>query len=256
MSLALTALRLQAIAALNAHPVIGRLCKGRIYDSRIGDFDHREPVPVIVVTTEELEGDAWSANNGGAPFDDRCNLTIEIAMNALVPAKDEGGADVFAIATPTTDRELEAVLNLIAWCAELVLTLGLAHPRDRQQLAAGKLLMDAVTRRVTKRSIVRFSSDETAERLAIHLVTYAVELKGEDLDLSDPAPTGLYAGLPEPLRRVCEAAAEGSSARETCDLIAKEFASPAPDRLQSACLAPNDPPRPGTIPVDADFPIP
>ncbi|RXF67689.1 hypothetical protein [Hansschlegelia zhihuaiae] len=253
MSLVLTALRLQAVAALNAHPVIAGLCEGRVYDSRIDDFDHREPVPVIVVTTEAVEGEGWSENNGGAPFDDTCRLVLEIAMNCLVaaPTGDPENPEELSIAAPATDRELEAVLNLIEDCAETVLTLGLAHPLDRQRLPEGALLMRAVTRRVKKRSIERFSSDKTGERLAIHLVTYQVELKGDDWDASVER-TGAYAALPEPLRLVCEAAAPGTSARQTCDLIAAQIAMPDLSRLASVSFAPSEPLRPGQTPIAAE----
>ena len=69
MSLARTALRLAAIAALETHPVIAARCPGRIFDSRVGDFNHREPVPVIIVTTEELHGEPFNPQNGGEPTD-------------------------------------------------------------------------------------------------------------------------------------------------------------------------------------------
>lgn len=249
MSLTLTALRLQAIAALNSHPTIAELCDGRVYDSRIGDFDHREPVPVIVVTTEELDGEGFS-QNGGAPFDDRCNLVLEIAMNTLVDLDGEAGP---AIATPATDGELEATLNLLAWCAEQILTLGRPHPLA-QPTPDGALLMRAVTKSVAKRSVSRFSSDETAERLAIHLVTFLVELKTEELDAMNP-PGGPFAALPEPLRLVCEAAPAGSGAGVTCRMLAAALAMPSLPRLASAgftTIPPGGTARPD--PGAADFP--
>lgn len=255
MSLALTALRLQAIAALDSHPVIARLCGGRLYDSRLGDFNHTEPVPVITVSTEEFEGQAWSENNGGAPFDDRCNLVLEIAMNTLVTVPGEGDPE-FAIASPATDRELEATLNLLAWCAETMLTLGTSHPLT-PQTPQGALLLAAVTRRVEKRSVARFSSNETAERLAIHLVTFLVALKTDEIDANN-LPTGPFAGLPEPLRSVCEAAPEGSSAEITCRMIAAELPPPILHPVRSATFARPSAELPDTPfdPLSADFPIP
>ena len=78
------------------------MCPGRIYDSRIGDFDHREPVPVLIVTTEELAGEPWNEQNGGGPFDDACDLVLEIAMTQFV--EDDGSAFLFR---PETDSEME-----------------------------------------------------------------------------------------------------------------------------------------------------
>ena len=226
MSLALTALRLQAIAALLAHPTIAATCEGRVFDSRIGDLDHSEPVPVIVVTTEALEGDAFDPQNGGAPFDDACRLVLEIGSRQVTTLAAEGEEEPEAVIfTPATDRETEANLDLISWAAEQVLTTGRIHPAAPQMIPEGALLLRAVTRRVNKRTSERFSSDETSERLAVRLVTFEVELKGEDVDMAN-RPTGPFASLPEPLRMVCEAAPEDSSAGFVCRLIAQQITAP------------------------------
>ncbi|MGU3539984.1 hypothetical protein [Methylobacterium sp. A54F] len=218
MSLARTALRLAAIEALNSDPVLDALCEGRVYDSRIADFDHREVVPVIILTTEEGHGEAWSKNNGGAPFNAACDLVLEIAMNVV--ALDEAGDPILRdgapmIASPGTDRELEAVLDLIEERAIDVLTVG--------ETDAARLLREAVTRRVLTVKAARFATDQTGEKLAIRLLTLRVELKGEDQrDIRD-LPSGPYGLLPEPLRSVANALPEGSG-RTTCDLLARYLA--------------------------------
>src|SRR3954462_1828117 len=94
-ALARTALRLAGMAALNADPVIADLVGGRVFDSRIESLAETEPVPVITVLTEEMQGDAWSANNGGAPFNDHCELVLEIAARGLVPAHDDDPAFIY-----------------------------------------------------------------------------------------------------------------------------------------------------------------
>lgn len=207
MSLARMACRLQAIEALNSDPAIAALVKGRVFDSRISALDHREPVPVILVTTEETKGEAWSKQNGGAPFDLSCDLVLEIAMNAL------GGTDAEPmVGYVTTDRELEAMLDLLEERAIDVITVG--------ETDAARLLRSAVTRRVPHVASSRFATDQTGEKLAVRLLTLRVELKGEDQRDVTQAAAGPYAVLPEPLRSVALASAAGGSVRETCDLIA------------------------------------
>lgn len=254
------ALRLAAVAALNSHPTIARLCEGRVYDSRIDDFDHREPVPVIVVTTEALLGEELSANNGGPPFDDRCSLVLEIAMNQIAPVLDDEGRPVLddngneiqGIGCPATDQELEANLNLIGWCAEQILTTGRAHPLARTTPAAETVL--AVTRRATRRSMERFSRDDTAERLAIHLVTFEMLLKNDEPDARN-LPTGEFAGLPDPLRTVCERAAPDTDAFRVCRLVAAQLALPDLSPVSGVSIR-RDPPIDGFDPVRAEFEMP
>ena len=254
MSLARTALRLAAIAALETHPVIAACCPGRIFDSRVGDFNHREPVPVIIVTTEELHGEPFNPQNGGEPFNDHCDLVLEIAMTQFV--EGEGG-DAF-LYRPETDRELEAALDLLEECASLMITLGRPAARFRPT-AAGALLQKAVVRRVTKRTSARFASDQTGEKLAIHLLTFRVELKGEAVDMRAP-PTGEFALLPDPLRSVAASLAADSSGYATCQLIAEQLAlltAPVATLSQTSVAPPIDPTQqvPGTLPVAISFPI-
>ncbi|GJD65171.1 hypothetical protein [Methylobacterium frigidaeris] len=219
MSLALTALRLQAIAALLADPAIAKLCGPRIYDSRIADFDHREPVPTIVLTTEEMAGDAYSANNGGPPFDLKAELVLEIAQTATGDVM-MGGEVVTATGPVATDRELEAALDFLADRVPRVLGAG-----DTPEAI---LLREAVTRRITKVKSSRFTTDETGEKFAIRLLTLTVQLKGwdESDELVNP-PTGEFASLPEPLRSVCAVAT--GSARDTCLMLAGIADPPGPD---------------------------
>lgn len=244
MSLARTALRLAAVEALKVDPVIAALCAGRIYDSRIGDFSHREPVPVIILRTEDDQGGAFSRQNGGAPFDRTCDLTIEVAMQAL--AVDQDGA-VLGIGTPATDRELEAVLDLIEERAVEVLTVG-----D----SAMARLVRQVTRRVTRVGSTRFATDDTGERLAIRLVSLAAELKGEDRDIT-VAPAGPFAKLPDPLRTVCAALPAGSSGAVVCQMIVDALPAETLTPFAGAdltlqpvpSLSPAGPPKPPTDPA-------
>ena len=252
MSLALTALRLQAIAALKSHPTVAALCPGRVFDSQIGDFDHRQPIPVIIVTTEELHGEGFSANNGGSPFDDACDLVLEIMMCAT--SEEDGAISVF---NPVTDRELEATLNLLEWCSETMLTLGRPHPVSRPT-PEGRLLLDAVTRRVKGRTVSRFATDQTGEKLAIHLVTYRVELKGEDQRDAREVLDGPYAGLPDPLRTVCAMTRDGTSERQVCDMLAAACPPPVNKTLKGTTFDPalGVVPLPGALDVAGTYPFP
>lgn len=248
MSLARTALRIAAIAALNSHPTIDARCAGRIYDSRVGDFDAGEPVPAIVVTTEQLSGEAWNPQNGGAPFDDACDLVLEIAQTQIVHDGDDSG-----IYHPETDGELETELDLLEQCAEWMLTLGMTHPRARQYTPAGRVLVKSVTRRVSKRTSDRFSSDDIGAKLAIHLLTFRVELKGENIDMRI-LPTGPFAALPDPLRTVAESLPPDSPAHATCVAIAAAL-EPPPDVASTSPPFVPPAPIPGTLPVELDLPI-
>ena len=250
MSLARTALRLAVIEALNSHPIIDAQCQGRIYDSRIGNFDDKAPVPVITVATEDLSGEGWNPQNGGAPFNDSCNLVLDIGMAQFV--EDEEDQFIFR---PETDGELEASLDLIEQCAEWILTTGMTHPRARQKTPAGRLLLSAVTRRVSKRDSQRFSPNDGGERLAIHMLTFRVELKGEDVE-SYVIPAGPFGALPDPLRTVAEAMVEGSTGYRTCLAIAQDLARaivPATTPPSQPVVVPDQ--APGTLPTEVSVPL-
>ncbi|SEQ48690.1 hypothetical protein SAMN05216548_10519 [Faunimonas pinastri] len=204
MSLARTALRLAVIEALKSDPVIADLCGDRIDDSRIPDLDHQEPVPVIIVTTEDDAGEAFSANNGGVPFDRRCDLVLEIAMQSLA-VNDEG--QPVGIAAPVTDRELEAHLDLLEHRAIEIITVG---------ETAEAALVRKVARRFNTVKSARYATDETGERLAIRLITLGTVMTAYE---PDPFATGTYAALPDPLRIVCLAMPAGSSGELLCQMI-------------------------------------
>jgi hypothetical protein len=167
-ALARTALRLAAIEALKADPVIAALCGTRIYDSRIEDFSATEAVPMIVLLSEKMEGEAWSKNNGGPPFDDRCDLTVEIAMRAV--ARDED--DEPFLGTVETSAEMEAALDTLEQRVLGALTIA-----DTPQ---SLLVRQAVTRRVSKQESTRYVSPDSEAKAAMRQLNLTVELKGED----------------------------------------------------------------------------
>lgn len=120
MALARTALRLAVIPALLADPVVSAMCGNRVFDSRIYKLDSAEPVPLIVVLTEDERGTGWSANNGGPPFNTRVDLVLEISIRAMIPGEN-GSVD---LVTPFLDSEMEASLDLLEESAVNALAVG------------------------------------------------------------------------------------------------------------------------------------
>ncbi len=224
MSLTRTAARLALYQALLADPVVTAICGDAIYDSRIGNFSAREPVPVVVLSTEGAKGEAWDSQNGGPSFKEVSGLTFEMALRAV--EFDETG-EIVGYATPITDREMEATLDAL---------------EDRiLEIAAGKALagstslspelraVRSVVRRLAHYESERFTAEDVGEKLAIRLLTAHVELIGDDEPASIWAvPTGPFAGLPNPLRTICAGLPEGSSGHQTCSLIASKYPVPAP----------------------------
>lgn len=213
MSLARTALRVSVKEGLLADPVIAVLCDGRIFDSRISELDELEPVPVIVILTEDDSGHAYSANDGGPPFDERCELLIEIAMRCVTSPPGPAGTDpVLMINLVETDREMEAVLDFLEHRVILAITQA-----DTPQ---SRLIRNSVTRRVNSYRSVRFASDETSMKLAMRTTHLSVQLRGDDRTNVLNPPTGPFAALPNPLRTVAEALPEGSSGLTICRMLA------------------------------------
>lgn len=214
MSLVRTALRLAAVAALEADPVVSALCPGRIYDSRIDELDAQDPVPVIIVFTEDDKGGAWSVNNGGPPFDHACELLIEISMRVIVPATE---TDPVSIGLAETDPQAEATIDLLEEVAIAAVTNA-----DTPQAA---LIRKAVLRRATEFKSVRFASADSGSKLALRAVALTCHLK---IDQPDPrvVPTGPFAALPAPLRTVAASLAPTSAGYATCTALAQRLTVP------------------------------
>lgn len=240
MSLARTALRLAALAALRVDPVIADVVTpDRVYDSLIEEFEADNLVPTIVVLTEADSGEAFDRQNGGPPFDQVCSLALEIAMRQTVP-NDDGSA---FLSIPATDAELEASLDLIEHAAIIAVTVA-DTPESR-------LVRQAVTRRVTKRESNRFAADGTGVKYAIREVILTVELKGEDRANPLDVPAGPFAALPDPLRTVAASMPPDSSGLAICLRLAAALAGPAPQQFTGSDVtyAPKRPSYPPGSPV-------
>ncbi|ACL57426.1 hypothetical protein [Methylobacterium nodulans] len=220
MSLKRTAARLAMYQGMLADPVFQTICQDCIWDSRIGNFNAREPHPVVILTTEDSRGRAWNPQNGGPPFDDSAGLTFEIALRTV--EFDEAG-EFLGYGTPVTDREAEAILDVLE---DRILWLAGS--------SAGRLVRKVI-RRVTGYESERFATEDIGEKLAIRLLTVHVELIGDEAASVWDARPGEFRALPDPLRTVCEAMPIGSSGYQTCALIAGKYppvaGQPAPRPL-------------------------
>ncbi len=216
MSLARTALRLAVIAALEADATVAAFCVGRIFDSRIEEIDAKEVAPIIIVFTGDEHGKAWSANNGGPPFDSAVDLNLEISMRIQASAD---GADVPDIGVPEIDSELEAALDLIEDAAVAAIAVG-----D----TPASILVRQVLRRITEHRSVRYASADTGAKLAMRLVTLTAEMNEDDGQQSpfDGVPTGPFAALPEPLRTVASSLPAGSDGLATCQALVAKLTAP------------------------------
>lgn len=219
MTLARTALRLAAVGALEgvsgARPTIAGK---RVFDSRVGDLDFKNPtdrLPILIVTTDGDEGTPQDmkdgiSQRGGPPFWRNPELIIEMSMVIR-----EGEGDDFVIGYPVTDAQLEIQLDFL-------------EAQVWRTLSAGTSPMAIAFRRTGKPMAYeshRAASDEHGNRAAARTLTFKCRLSKDDC----PAPhgaTGLDA-LPDPLRTVAKALPPGSYAADACAGIAAALAAEA-----------------------------
>lgn len=209
-------LRIAAVEILRADPVIAAATGDRIFDSEMGGIDPTQPLPIIIVHTEGMTGEAYSANNGGPSFDAKCELVFELAHVARV--EQDGEAGLFF---PSTTRELEAALDLLEW-------------RIGEALAFAETDLATAFRRLVLKRILdvrseRFSSDDVGVRLASRFLAFTVEFHDEESQAwhpDDELPEGEFSSLPEPLRSIAPLFSVGSSARETFALVSAQLAPP------------------------------
>jgi hypothetical protein len=252
MSLQRTALRLGAIGAILADPVLGPLLAGRAYDSRLSAFQSREFVPAVLVYTEDDSGAAFSSN-GGPDFNRTCELTLEIAIRAL----DESGEDV---AIPVTDAGMEAMLDQIedrvVGSRDDLNNPGLMMA----QTAFSRALRQHVIRRISKVESSRFVDDSTGEKYAFRIVVLSCELLTSGNE--NFAPTGLeppFTALPVSLQALAAIAPAPASITNTLTQLAGRMAAPAPQDAFVTMgialeVAPDGTPGPATETPDSNAP--
>ncbi len=221
MTLARTALRLIATAALKGAPgARPTIAEGRVYDSRNSDIAPEEysedAKPVVIVLTDNDEGDALSKQNGGPPFHRNIDLVVEIGMVARAALYDDNDEPIgYSIGYPDTDARLEASLDLL----EFQITRCLAY--DLNPLSA----LFRKTARIWKHECHRQVEDTPGIKIACRILTLTCEVQDDRVSIlnqADTQPTGLDV-LPEPLRSVAKALPAGSSGADIASTMAAEL---------------------------------
>lgn len=220
--LARTALRLITVAALagtaDARPTIAA---GRVDDSRLADLAPEsvpdDGLPVIMVIADDDDGDAWSEQNGGPPFDRMIDLNIEMSIASRVQYvdPDDPTNSMYVVEAPDTDARLEASLDFLEFQTIRELAFGLSpYSIKFRQLA-----------RIEHRACHRAASDDGV-KIASRLLTLRCRINDDAIEVLDalaPAPVGLDA-LPEPLRSVAKLLPPESSGGVTCAALAAKIA--------------------------------
>lgn len=216
--LARTALRLITVAALagtaGSRPTIAA---ERVFDSRLADLAPEsvpdDGLPVIMAIADDDDGEAWSDQNGGPPFDRMVDLNLELSIASRVQYVDpnNAAASVYVVEAPDTDARLEASLDFLEFQTIRELAYGMSpYAVKFRQLA-----------RIVHRACHRAATDDGV-KIASRLLTLRCRINDdviEVLDANAPAPVGLDA-LPEPLRSVAKLLPPESSGGVTCAALA------------------------------------
>jgi hypothetical protein len=204
-ALSRTCLRLAACAALRNATIAG----GNVFDSRIEAVDLSDDQPIagaIAVYTEQDDGEALSSQNGGPPFVQDVELILEITMQCRV-VKADGS---YAAATPATDDELEATIDLIETQAELALF---------RSYAAASVLFRTAAKRPKHKSSIRFTDPKAGEKLAVRYVTYKIEIDDREIPVTDGTQTG-FNRLPYPFSAIAPKWPDGPEKEKATALAA------------------------------------
>lgn len=211
--LARTALRLIAVAALAG----ATIAQDRVDDSRLADLAPEsipeDGLPVIMAIADDDDGDAWSEQNGGPPFDRMVDLNLELAMASRVQYIDPENPEnpIYQVEAPDTDARLEASLDFLEFQVIRELAYGLSpYAVQFRKLA-----------RIVHRSCHRAATDDGV-KIASRLLTLRCRINDDVIDVLDPSqplPEGLDA-LPEPLRSVAKLLPADSSGGRICAVLA------------------------------------
>jgi hypothetical protein len=224
MSLERIALRLAATMALAngfaaPYPTIAQ---DRVYDSRqdpIEGLKADDLVPILVLYTDDCDGNSLSGNNGGPPFDNYCNLVMEISLAAAEQL--EGTNDTLGLKLPQTEPELEAALDAFEHQVLRVF-------RDRR--GAWCRHLDEAIVRIESWQSSRYIDRESNIRLAARQITAKVKLPIAEDPLIEPAPAEAEPYIPAPLGPLIEAViAAGGPYAATAGAIQAMLTANAPD---------------------------
>lgn len=220
MTLARTALRLCVAGTLKgtagARPTIAQ---ERVYDSRNDPFQPEDfagdAKPIVVVVTDNDDGEAQSSQNGGPPFKRNIDVVLELAMVTRLAVVNANGEPTgrYVVDAPSTDARLEASLDFLEF-------------QVMRRLSSDPAPLSVLFRKLTriwKRECHRQVDDGAGVKIASRLLVLTCEAKDDQIPVfnnpNDPLPSGLDA-LPEPLRTVAKALPEGSAGADTCAALA------------------------------------
>lgn len=227
-------LRLAAVEVLRADPFVLAATGGKVLDSQSGATEPA-PLPIILVHTETMEGQAWSANNGGPPFNASCDIVFEITH----VASDENEDDV-VLYRPVTTAELEAGLDLLEGRIPRVLAFA--------EGALAVAMRRTVLKRITALHSERFEDDQGVRRASRLLRLTCDLVEDQEDDPADALPTGPFAALPEPLRSLAPLLPAGSSGRSVLEQAAAALPGPGDAEAMLAgvdmTIRPGPKPRP------------
>ena len=238
MSLARMALRLAAYEALNPYPTMQTgpwptIAGKNVFDSRVDLLQEDdkpdiaaelEGKPLLIVYTEE---DIATPYQGGrkVPDEQVVHLVVEAMIAARgevdVPLPDGTTATVGTIEAPISDRQHEAMLDLLEALVRRLL--------DTRNLAPSSALYGQVA--LETRGIQSFPQrgSDRVTRMAARTIKFEVKVRPDTWPpfLANPAPTGL-AMLPQPLQAVALGLPAGSSGLAVCQQTAASLQPPMP----------------------------
>lgn len=214
--LARLALRLAAVAALDGRTI----AEDRVDDSRLAALAPEDVpddgLPVIMAITDDDDGEAFSEQDGGPPFDRLIDLCLELSMQARVQYIDPGNPaeSIYNIEAPDTDARLDASLDFLEFQTVRELACGYSpFAREFQRIA-----------RIVSRSCHRAAADD-GTKIASRLLTLRCRVNDDEIEEfvgDDVLPTGLNV-LPEPLRSVAKLLPPTSSGGKICAEIAAKL---------------------------------
>ena len=219
-------LRLAACAALRNATMVGE----NVFDSRVEAVDLSDDAPVaaaIAVYTEQDEGEALSAQNGGPPFVPEVELILEITMMT----REIQASGAIVVGAPATDDQLEASVDLIEAQAEIALFAS---------YAPNAVLFRRVAKRPKQKQSLRFTDPKSSTRLAIRYVTYRIEIDDRPAPIYDATQTGLNR-LPEPFRTIAMGWGAGPEL-DTANAVAAALAGATPASLLGVIATTAPPP--------------
>jgi hypothetical protein len=256
-----TALRLITVAALTGTADLRpTIAADRIDDSRLADLAPEtvpdDGLPVIMVICDDDDGEAWSEQNGGPPFDRMIDLNIEMSIASRVQYIDPTNLanSTYVVEAPDTDARLEASIDLMEFQTIRELAYGLS-PFS---------IMFRKLARITHRACHRAATDDGV-KIASRILTLKCRVNDDDIEIvsTAAAPSEGLDALPEPLRSVAKILPAGSTGLLTCTALAAKIVQLTTGPLAGVDLtadardhAPTPEPTDAQIEIKIDLPQP